>query len=248
VITAFLFFSCVTTEANVGETIQGGSETVAEEKVVQTEKKGIIFSSRQMTDGPLLLGSKEHMSGPVVEFSILYSLCFPLSGIVTYEDTYKESEGTRWQILSVEFDESVYFERALLSEDDDGNRWWYLLVEGDGYRREFEFLLDPLWTLVEMRYFDQGAVKVYYPSVDENKDLSNGSILYNEFKTGKESIRTASGVFLSDRIVMGSHEYWLNNGVTGSFVQSMLKEDNEIIVTASLLEEKKKYKTRMDSY
>jgi len=249
-ITGFFFISCVTTEENTGKTplMKVAEEEISEKSDVPAEKKGIIYSSRQMNDGPLLLGSKDHMSGPVVEFSILYSLYFPLSGILIPDNEYKISEGTRWQINSVKFEESVFFERALLSEDDHGNSWWYLLVEGDGYRREFEFMLDPGWTLQEMRYFDEGTIKTYYPSVDEVRDLSNGAVDYRGFKSGRETIKTDSGTYLTDHIFMESREYWMNNSVTGSFVQSVIKEDNEIVVTATLLEEKENYKTIMESF
>lgn len=242
--------SCVTTSENTG----GPTPSAAVEKEIvegsntPSEKTGIIYSSRQMNDGPLLLGSKDHMSGAVVEFSILYSLYFPMSGILIPENSYKMNAGTRWHVVSDKFNESVFFERALLSEDDEGNSWWYLLVEGDGYRREFEFLLDSSWILQEMRFSDAGEIKSYFPSVDEVRDLSNGSVKYRDFQKGNETVHTDLGTYNADHIVIESREYWMNSRVTGDFIKSLIKIDDTTIAEATLIEEKKGYNTLMNSF
>jgi len=246
-LTGSFLISCVTTsEGLVHEETVPEPEEKKEE--VSLEKNDIIFSSRDLATGPLLLGSKEHMSGPVVEFSILYSLYFPLSGILTDDHQYDVSQGTRWQINSEKFEESVFFERALLNEDSEGRSWWYFMVEGDGFRREYEFLLDEKWSLMEMHYFADNFVMHYTPSVDENRDLSNGSVPYDDFHSGREKISVEAGEFQSDHIVLESSEHWTNKTVPGSFVKSILLENEEIILTASVVEIKKDYHTIMNSY
>ena len=142
----------------------------------------------------------------------------------------------------------MYFERALLSEDDEGKSWWYFKIEGDGFLREFEFLLDQAWNLQEMRYLDNDSIKSYIPSVDELSNLSNGVIQYDDYKRGQENIETSVGSFKADHIQSETFEHWINNGVTGKFLKSLILLDGEIVLTASLTEEKENYNTVFNSY
>ncbi|MBI9099134.1 MAG: hypothetical protein JEY91_11685 [Spirochaetaceae bacterium] len=246
--TGFFLISCVTTEQVAVQTESVLPAEPDEVRAEPEEKKGIIYSSRVLTEGPLLLGSKEHMTAPVSEFSILYTLYFPLSGIVLTDSAYRETQGTRWKVESDLLVENVYFERALLSEDDEGRSWWYFSVEGDGFEREYEFLVDSDWRLMEMRYLLDGQVKSYAPSVDELNNLSNGSIDYGAFKRGSETVETPAGRYQADHIVLESEEFWMTDRVIGHFVQSLLKEDKSVILEASLIEEKKGYGTIFNSY
>lgn len=253
--TSFVLISCVTTSGNNND-VSDTSENIAEDNMVEGnsdtdldfEKTGIIYSSRKLTDGPFLLGSKEYLTGPVSEFSILYTLYFPLSGILIDDNEYRISEGTRWQVVSDKLVQDLYFERALLNEDNDGKSWWYFKVEGDGFEREYEFLLDGDWRLLEMRYSLDGQIKNYVPSVDEVNNLSNGSVNYDAFKVGRENVNTKLGIFSADHIRIDSSEFWMSSKVEGNFVKSLKKENNLVILTASIIEEKEGYVTLFDSY
>ena len=74
----FILISCVTTVENTEDSILQENraedtvkETVAEDSDKSKEKNGIIYNSRELAEGPLLLGSTEHLEGPIVEFNIL---------------------------------------------------------------------------------------------------------------------------------------------------------------------------------
>lgn len=247
---------CVSTPENADVTsaapVKGEEVSVPDEEESsvdnQVRKHGIIYAGRELSDGPLLLGSKEHLTGPVAEFSILFSIYFPLSGILKEDHQYDIASGTRWQVESAELMETVYFERALLNEDDEGKSWWYFKVEGSGFEREFEFLLDPDWKLIEMRYRHGDLVKSYFPSVEEGNDLSGGALPYSEYKVGRESIETESGSFSADHITTESSEHWMSSRVTGHFVRTVQMDGEEIILTATLVEEKEDYRTVYESY
>ncbi len=253
--TSFVLISCVTTSENTND-VPVTSEKIVEDNTKDgssdpgqnTEKSGIIYSSRELADGPLLLGSKEHLTGPVSEFSILYTIYFPLSGILIDDNEYRISKGTRWQVVSDKLVQDVFFERALLSEDDEGRSWWYFKVEGDGFEREYEFLIDKEWKLLEMRYSLDGQIKSYVPSVDEVNNLSNGSINYEDFKVGREDVDTNLGLYSADHILVDSTELWMSSKVEGNFVKSLLKENDLVILTASIIEEKDGYVTLFNSY
>lgn len=253
--TGFLLISCVTNRDIISNT------DIVSEKVDEpdspgdspvpakpTQKRGIIYNSRSLSEGPLLLGSTEYLEGSVSEFSILYTIYFPMSGILIPDHKYNVSSGTRWKAVSDKLVQDVYFERALLNEDDEGKSWWYFKVEGDGYVREFEFLLDAEWKLMEMRYFLDGKEKSYIPSVDELNNLSNGVISYSDYKEGRETVETDLGSFTADHIVIESSEFWMSSEVIGGFVKSLLKEDDKLIATATLVEEKEGYETIFHSY
>lgn len=252
--TGFVLISCVTTSENNSDASAASEkieENIAEGKPEtdrNPEKRGIIYNSRELADGPLLLGSKEHLTGRVSEFSILYTLYFPLSGILTTDHEYNISGGTRWQVVSDKLVQDVFFERALLSEDDEGKSWWYFKVEGDGFEREYEFLLDSEWKLLEMRYALDGQLKQYIPSVDELNNLSNGFLSYQDYRVGREAVKTDIGTFSADHIVIDSSEFWMSSKVDGRFVKSLLKEDDDVILTATIIEETKGYKTKFSSY
>jgi hypothetical protein len=232
-------FGCVTTT---------NLSTETPPQSITEEKSGILFSSKSLGNGPLLLGSIEHLSGSIMEFTILYGLYFPLSGILVPDHEYRIGESTRWQIISEKFKESVFFERALLNEDDEGRNWWYFMVEGDGYKREYEFLIDETWSLLELRYYDNGSVQTYIPSVDEINNLSNGPVLYENFIKNRENITVEAGTFFADHIVIDGGEYWTSRSVPGTFVKSIMKDVNSVTLSASLVEIKKDYKTKMNSY
>lgn len=249
-----IMISCVTTTENSSdvvtssEKIQSQTSETLNNPGDSENKTGVIYNSRSLSDGPLLLGSKEYLSGPVAEFSVLYTIYFPLTGILIPDSEYRVSFGTRWQAESEKLVEDVFIERALLSEDDEGKSWWFFKVAGDGFEREYEFLVDRDWELMEMRYSVGSEVFSYIPPVDEIKNLSNGSLVYRDFKTGKEKITTPADSFYADHIILDSSEYWMTSKVTGNFVRAQLKEDQHVVLTASLLEEIKGYKTKFNSY
>lgn len=248
-----LFSACVTPPPV--ELPETGSAAETEDAVVQVqekptavEKPGVIYSARSLSDGPLLLGTGESLSGPVSEFLLLFSDYFPLSGIEPPFSSYKEGEGTKWQVESDILDETVYFERALLSSDKNGDSWWYFKVEGDGFEREFEFLLDSQWILMEMRYRKDGSIFSYFPSVDENSDLASTAVDPGELIASKERIETAVGSLAADHYGSESGDVWVSSGVPGGFVRTVLKKDGNVILVANILEEKKGYETVLDSY
>ena len=77
-ITGFLLISCVTTAENTNDKniVTEGEKSIEKADISEdtVDKKGLIYTSRGLSEGPLLLGSKEYMSGPVAEFSILYTI------------------------------------------------------------------------------------------------------------------------------------------------------------------------------
>ena len=248
-LTGLLLIGCVTTADNTNSSVTY-SDSAQEEQNSDNDgnKKGILYASRGFSDGPLLLGSNEYLSGPIAEFSILYSIYFPLSGILLSDHEYSVPSGTRWQVESQKLVEDVFFERALLSEDDEGNSWWYFKVEGDGFEREYEFLIDADWKLMEMRFSINGQIHSYVPSVDELNNLSNGSIVYGDFKTGKEVLAVPTDSYNADHIVLESSEHWMSSKITGNFIKSVLKDEENIILIATVIEEKEDYETIYKSY
>ncbi|MBN2659578.1 MAG: hypothetical protein JXR86_21145 [Spirochaetales bacterium] len=254
-----LFASCVTTSIPVPEKEPGESPSVSRESAgpAVTEESngqadllsetGIIYSALDRGVGPLLLGSTDYMNGPVVEFSILFSIYFPLSGIEPPFSGYSPGEGTRWQVDCDRLEESVYFERALLSRDDEDKSWWFFKIEGSGFERSYEFLVDKDWRLLEMRYLSGNAVESYRPSVDENNNLAmtltDGEISGPE----KMKLQVPLGDFQADFYSGAGGEFWKSRRVTGSYLK-FHRENEELSLTASLIEEKKGYKTTLFSY
>jgi len=219
-----------------------------EEESDRMEKSGILYSSMEIGEGPLLLGSKEYMSGPIVEFTILYSLYFPLSGIEPPFSGYKPGKGTRWQVDSNRLEETVFFERALLGRDDEEKSWWLFEVSGNGFERRYEFLVDRDWKLMEMRYLLDEEIKSYIPSVDEN---SNMSVLLAEeepSESEKVKIQTFRGEIVADHFFAGETEFWKARRVTGNYLQSRKGKEEELILSASLLEEKEGYEGKFGTY
>lgn len=242
-----LLSGCVTTDSGTVENTE--TEAVDDTKAEEDKASdGIIYGSRALAEGPLLLGSIEHLTGPVMEFSLLFSIYFPLSGIVPPYSFYEPGDGTRWQIESEQLKEPVFFERALLSYDDEEKSWWYMKVEGDGFVREYEFLVDKEWQLQEMRYNEGDRVISYVPSVEGDSDLSGGPLDFDQMESESVSLETALGELQTDYLSSDSKEFWKSRKVTGQFVQALYRGEGEIILEASIIEEKSGYETIMSSY
>ncbi|MBB6482676.1 hypothetical protein [Spirochaeta isovalerica] len=214
----------------------------------QIINSGIIYSSLDLSEGPLLLGSTEYMNGPVVEFSILYTVYFALSGIDPPLSGYNPGKGTRWQVDSNKLNETVYFERALLSRDDEEKSWWFFQVEGNGFERTYEFLVNKEWKLLEMRYSTDSSVESYKPTVDENSNLYIILSKYELSGPEKVKVETPLGDFQADYYSAEGVEVWKVRRVTGSYIKTHFGDDSETNMTATLLEEKNGYETQFNSY
>lgn len=244
--------SCVTEP----EVIAGTSDKVSKENitdqdsqsVIGKEEPGDLYSPWELTDEPLVLGSTESLEGPIMEFSHLFSLYFPLSGIEPPYKGYKPGEGTRWQVESEQSEEIVYFERALLSIDDKDNSWWQFSLEGNGYDRSFEFLVDPDWVLLEMRYMSGTDVKVYKPSVDDEKNLLVQYLDRDSIKSERVSLETPIGKYFTDFYSFGNVKIWTSKTVIGNYLRMEVQFDEDLMLTAFLIEEKKNYKSVLGSH
>lgn len=263
IIISLIHLSCVTTGDNSVEEINppvekessgpektdSGEDAVSSGSESTSDKSGIIYSSRSLADGPLILGSTEYMTGPIMEYSLLYTIYFPLSGIEPPLSHYEPGTGTRWQVESDELDGTVYFERALLSVDNEMKSWWFFKVEGDGFERIYEFLIDSEWTLLEMRYRDRDmSVSTYVPSVDEEKDLLGKPLDLDDMPFETVRMDTSEGERNIEHYTSETAEYWLDESVPGTLVRSLLKRDGEVLLQADLIEIKEDYETVLGSY
>lgn len=212
------------------------------------ESQGIIYSTKALTDGPHLLGSKEHMTGPIMEFSLLFSTYFPMSVVEPPLSFYQEGKGTRWVVRSKKLEEEVYFERALLSYDDEEKSWWFFKVEGDGFSRQYEFLVNENWQLLEMRYRTGNSIESFVPTVDSESDMRRGLDHIQDMEISKEELVTELGVFETEHLFSAGREYWTSDEITGRYLKSLIKKEGEIFLEAVLVEEKDGYSTVMESY
>ncbi len=270
---SIFFFSCVTTgnttRENIPEEIENENQVSESENIEVKEdvedsatmdiadetedKHGFINIKERNANGPLLLGTTGDMNEATVEFAIMYNLYIPMSGIISEDHGYKRSEGTRWRVFS-EKDGEVFFEKALLMEGDNGRSWWYFKVDGEGFYREYEFLLENDYSLLELRYVEDGIIKRYIPFVDDNEICSIREINYSDYYTGKERIKTELGSYNADHIIIESdetgesEEYWTARNIPGKFIQAIYKKEDISIFIASLIEVKKEYDTKMESY
>ncbi len=275
-LSSMFFFSCVTTgnstRENISKEIDNEIDNENENQVSESddievkedvegspsteiaeETHGLINIKERNVNGPLLLGATGDMNEATVEFAIMYNLYIPMSGIISEDHGYKRSEGTRWRVFS-EKDGEVFFEKALLMEGDNGRSWWYFKVDGEGFNREYEFLLENDYSLLELRYIEDGKIKRYIPYADDNEICSFREINYSDYNAGKERIKTEFGSYNSDYIVIESddtgesEEYWVARNVPGKFIQAIYKKEDISIFIASLIEVKKGYDTKMESY
>ncbi len=172
----FLLTNCVTTEKinNIPEpaeqnTIEKPLDNQEQIESNIEENKGLISVRVNNPEDPILLGTQENLVGPIAEFSTLYGLYFSIGGALSSNHGYARSEGISWTVESEISEETVLFERALLTDDDIGRSWWYFKVEGDDYTREYELLVENDFSLLELRYLQNGLVQSYIPFEDEKE-------------------------------------------------------------------------------
>jgi hypothetical protein len=170
----------------------------------------------------------------VSQFYALYWYAFAAGGFYFDDSTYEVGQGTVWSLTSSDDDEEVRLEKALLSLEDDGSKWWRVGFSQEGTELIYEYLISPEYQLIKMRFKDVGQNKVgeyvfetgegqYGPTEVEPITPED----YAEYRTGTASLRVGAGEYDCDVLEYSyaddtdkwNFTWWVSEDVPGSLVK-----------------------------
>lgn len=172
----------------------------------------------------------------VSHFYAIYWYAFAAGGFYFDDSTYEVGQGTVWSLSSSEENEEIRLERALLSIEDDGSRWWRVAFSREGDRLVYEYHIAPDYHLISMRFKDVTENKVgeyeFSKETDENESDSAEvkSITpedYAEYKTGMERLHITGNTYECDVLEHSysadsdewGYTWWVSRDVPGHLVK-----------------------------
>ena len=184
----------------------------------------------------------------VSQFQALYWYSFAVGGFMFDDSSYKTGEGTVWAITSSDAEKGEEFlvERALLKILNDGSKWWKVIFTTEEEELAvYEFLVDPEYKLLKLRYRDSDTMEigeyVTDPAKGDEWSLGNVSIIteaeYSEWVKSQKNITVRAGQFDTDYIVheykdddySWMYEWWVASDVPGVMVKFHWEADRDEI-------------------
>ncbi|MDZ7794155.1 MAG: hypothetical protein U5P10_10835 [Spirochaetia bacterium] len=180
----------------------------------------------------------------VSQFYAIYWYAFAAGGFYFDDSTYEVGQGTVWSLTSSDENEEIRLERALLSIEDDGSKWWRVAFSREGDRLVYEYHIAPDYQLLKMRFKDVAENKVgEYEFLNETDEAEYESADvepitpedYAEYKTGTERVKIAGNTYECDVLEHSysadsdewSYTWWASQDVPGSLVQFYWELNNE---------------------
>jgi hypothetical protein len=142
-------------------------------------------------------------------------------------------DGSVWRIRNDDGDEFL-ISRAVLAETAEGV-WNQLVFEGDGERIVYEYLVDPYYRIVELRYrLPDGDTGTYYPEAGEYQApeqlVTDAAENFGLEYLGEEQVRVPAGNFTADHYRTAengaSYDFWLSEQVPGAMVKYEFTSDD----------------------
>jgi hypothetical protein len=178
----------------------------------------------------------------VAQFYAIYWYAFAAGGFYFDDSTYKEGDGTVWELTSSDDAEGLLLEKALLKEETDGSRWWRVAFTTDGDRYVYEYQIAPDYSLIQMYFKDVGENQVgsYSFKGDEGAQYGAAPVEpitpddYGRYKTGSEKLTVRAGTFNTDVLkyeLSGgedrwSYSWWVSRNTPGSLVKFTWEMNN----------------------
>lgn len=170
----------------------------------------------------------------VSQFYALYWYAFAAGGFYFDDSTYEVGQGTIWSLTSADDEQEVRLEKALLSVEEDGSKWWRVGFTQEGSELIYEYLISPEYQLIKMRFKDVGQNKVgeyeFESEAGQHGPTAVEAITreeYAEYRTGTESLRVGAGTFECDLLEYSysadadtwNYNWWVSEEVPGSLVK-----------------------------
>ncbi len=172
----------------------------------------------------------------VSQFYAIYWYAFAAGGFYFDDSTYEVGQGTVWSLTSSDDDDEILLEKALLSVEDDGSKWWRIAFSQEGDRLIYEYHIGPDYQLIKMRFKDVGENKIgEYEFKTEGEEGQYGSSEvepitsedYSQYRSGTESLRVGAGTFECDVLEYSytadtdtwNYTWWAAEEAPGSLVK-----------------------------
>ncbi|MCF7914682.1 MAG: hypothetical protein K9L66_05915 [Spirochaetaceae bacterium] len=180
----------------------------------------------------------------VSQFYAIYWYAFAAGGFYFDDSSYEVGQGTLWSLTSYNEDEEIRLEKALLSIEDDGSKWWRVAFSREGDRLVYEYHIAPDYQLLKMRFKDVAENKVgeYEFSKETDEAAYESADVepinpedYAEYKTGTERIKVAGDTYECDVLKHTyssdsdewNYTWWASQDVPGSLVKFYWELNNE---------------------
>jgi hypothetical protein len=179
----------------------------------------------------------------MLQFSVFNAMSLGYWGYSWVDLDPSSDDGSVWRIRDAEGNEFL-ITRSRLSEENGGT-WNKLVYESDGERILFEYFLDPLYELLELRYlFPDGEPGVYYPQPGEYQAppelVTDAAGEFGLDYLGEELVRVPAGNFTADHYRGtedgANYDFWLSNQVPGSMVKYEFNSGDGNAVVGELYE------------
>lgn len=170
----------------------------------------------------------------VSQFYAIYWYAFAPGGFYFDDSTYEVGQGTVWSISSSDSDDEFVLEKALLSIEDDGSKWWRVAFNDQGERLIYEYHIDSDHRMIKMRFKDVAEEKVGEHEFEPGETTHDAAEVeritredYSQYRTGSETIRVGAGSFdcdvlehsYSDDTDSWEYSWWISEEVPGSLVK-----------------------------
>ncbi|HKK65915.1 MAG TPA: hypothetical protein VJ967_08670 [Clostridia bacterium] len=180
----------------------------------------------------------------VSQFYAIYWYAFAAGGFYFDDSTYEVGQGTVWSLSSSDETEEIRLERALLSIEDDGSKWWRVAFSREGDRLVYEYHIAPNYQLIKMYFKDVAENKVgeyEFSKQSDGAEYESADVEpitpedYAEYKTGTERINISGDTYECDVLKhtysvdsdKWSYTWWASKDVPGSLVKFYWELNNE---------------------
>ncbi len=179
----------------------------------------------------------------VSQFYAIYWYAFAAGGFYFDDSTYEVGEGTIWSLTSSDGEDEIRLEKALLSRENDGSKWWRVAFSQDGDRLIYEYQIAPNYQLIKMRFKDVSENKIgeYNFTSEEDDQYASQEVEpitpddYKQYSTGTETIKVGAGSFECDVLNYSytvdsdkwSYTWWASQEVPGSLVKFYWELNNK---------------------
>ncbi len=175
----------------------------------------------------------------VTRFYAYYFTSFYTGGYY-FPAPYRVGDSTVYRVRDRDSGDSFTVERALLSEEADGSRWWRLEFRQGDESVLYEFRMRDDTRVAEILYSENGGPTVrVVPTRTDMAAYYEGATVYDGAEDGrskKETVRVGAGRFdarrVSRRVVaddgsVGDFAWWLSDSVPGGLVKYEAEEEDD---------------------
>lgn len=224
------------------------------------------------------LGSFQSLQAGAMQaaFAQVFSTVFCIGGLYPDYSTLKEGQGVVW--LQSYADESektqTTTELALLKKLDNGDSWWYICMDDEEGKLEYEGLLDSQMRVKRIRYKEDGETEEYVFPTPTSASENNSSFMglglggisslgmnftmetVGDFVQGEETVKVPAGTWKAKKSVyeygsskdLTSFNWFCTDEVPGLLIKYEHNYGADLSSKGDLQSLKDGYKTKMDSY